>query len=173
MIEEYCRIRVSQLLWIAVPVSCVEEVTQLQPQDISLIPAVNPCLLGITNKRGRLLWILHLEKFLGIKATPLPKQLLTITIRLPKQDAAGISRVACVVVSLEEIVTLDSQKFVPVPDKLPQRARELLSGLVNLDKKTYGILNVEKMFRILNPSGDDEQASINQVIGELAGISTA
>jgi chemotaxis signal transduction protein len=171
MLQEYCRMKVSPLLWVVLPVSYVEEVIQLRPQDISPIPAVNPCLLGLTNQRGKLLWVLHLESFLGIKPTPLAKQISAIAIRTQVPNV-GICRIACVVMALEEIITLDSQKFVPVPKKIPARARTLLSGLVNFDKKTYGILNVNEVFRILNPSivGGD---TIGNVTNDLADLSTA
>jgi chemotaxis signal transduction protein len=172
MIQEYCRIKVSPALWIALPVSCVEEVAQLQPQDISPIPSVNPCLLGMTNQRGKLLWVLHFERFLGIQPMPLAKQILAIAIRAHVPNV-GTCRLACVVMALEEIITLDSQKFIAVPDQIPQRAKTLLSGLVKLDQKTYGILNVNEVFRLLNPSIALSNEPISSVIKELANISTA
>lgn len=172
MIQEYCRMKVSPLLWVALPVSCVEEVVQLKPQDISPIPAVNPCLLGITNQRGKLLWVLHLEKFLGIKPTPLAKQVSAIAIRAQIPNI-GICRLACVVMSLEEIITLDSQKFVPVPNNIPARARALLSSLIKLDNKTYGILNINEVFRLLNPAIGDGNETIGTEISELTDLSTA
>ncbi len=167
MIQEYCRMKVSPLLWIALPVSCVDEVIQLQTQNISPIPAVNPCLLGITNQRGKMLWVLHLEKFLGIKPVPLSKQISAIAIRAQTLNG-GICRLACVVMSLEEIITLDSEKFFAVPDKLPLRVRTLLSGLVNIDQKTYGILNVNEVFRILNPEMGINQETTDAVVRQWA-----
>jgi chemotaxis signal transduction protein len=160
MIQEYCRLRVSSLLRIAIPVTYVDEVLQLQPQDISPIPGVDSCLLGITNQRGSLLWVLHLEKFLGIQPKLLSKPIIAIAMRMKMSDG-GIRRLACVVMALEEMMTLDSQKLIPLPDKLPPRAKALLSGLAKLDDNTYGILNVPEVFRLLNPDV------------ELADISTA
>ncbi len=165
MIQEYCRLRVSSLLRIAVPVNYVDEVVQLQPQDISPIPGVDPCLLGLTNQRGSLLWVLHLEKFLGIQPTPLSKPIIAIAMRAQMLDG-GMRRLACVVMALEEIVMLDSEKLLPLPDKLPPRAKALLSGLAKLDNNTYGILNVPEVFRLLNPD-------VGEAIAELVGISTA
>jgi chemotaxis signal transduction protein len=167
MIQEYCRLRVSSLLRIAVPVSYVEEVVQLQTQDISPIPSVHPCLLGITNQRGSLLWVLHLEKFFGIQPMPLAKPMIAIALRVVNPDG-GIRRLACVVMALEEIITLDTQKLFPVPDKLPTRAKALLSGLAKLDGNTYGVVNIDEVFRILNPDvGGGEE------IPKLVDISTA
>ncbi len=167
MIQEYCRLRVSSLLRIAIPVADVDEVLQLQSQDISPIPGVNPCLLGVTNQRGNLLWVLHLEKFFGIQPMPLAKPIMAIALRAVRSDG-GMRRLACVVMALEEIITLDTQKLFPVPDKLPNRAKTLLSGLTKIDGNTYGIVNIDEMFRILNPevSGDEE-------IPKLVDISTA
>ncbi len=165
MIQEYCRLRVSSLLRIALPVSYVDEVVQLQPQDISPIPGVDPCLLGLTNQRGSLLWVLHLEKFLGIQPNPLSKPIIAIAMRAQMPDG-GMRRLACVVMALEEIVMLDSQKLIPLPDKLPPRPKALLSGLVKLDNNTYGVLNVPEVFRLLNPD-------VGGAIAELVDISTA
>ena len=166
MIQEYCRIRVSSLLRIVIPVNYVDEVVQLQPQDISPIPGVDPCLLGITNQRGSLLWVLNLEKFFGIQPTPLAKPIITIALRAPMPDG-GIRRLASIVTALEEMVTLDSQKLIALPAKLPSRAKALLSGLVKLDGNTYGVLNVNEVFRILNPD-----VGGNEAIAELADIAS-
>lgn len=157
MIQEYCRLKVSPLLRIVLPVSCVKEVVQLQLQDISPIPMVDPCLLGITNQRGNLLWVLHLERFLGIPPNPLPKPVMAIAIHAQMADA-GIRRIACVVMALEGIINLDSQRFLPLPNKLPSRAKALLSGLVKVERDTYGVLNVKEIFRILNPEMGGEKA---------------
>lgn len=167
MIQEYCRLRISPLLRIAVPVNSVSEVVQLQPQEISPIPGVNPCLLGITNQRGKLLWVLHLEKFLGMQPMPLAKPIMAIAMRAQIPNG-GMCDLACVVMALEEIVTIDTQKLFPVPDNAPPRAKLLLLGLAKLDSKTYGILNVHELFRMLNPELGESAA-----IAELADLSTA
>ncbi|WP_268961957.1 chemotaxis protein CheW [Pseudanabaena sp. lw0831] len=82
-----------------------------------------------------MLWVLHLEKFFGIQSMPLAKPIITIALRAVMPDA-GIRRLACVVMALEEIITLDTQKLFPVPDKLPKRSRALLSGLAKIDGNT-------------------------------------
>lgn len=167
MIQEYCRLRVSSLLRIAIPVSYVDEVVQLQTQDISPIPGVHPCLLGVTNQRGNLLWVLHLEKFFGIQPMPLAKPIIAIALRTVMPDG-GIRRLACVVMALEEIITLDTQKLFPAPDKLPTRSKALLSGLAKIDGNTYGIVNINEVFRVLNPDMNNREE-----MTQLADISTA
>ncbi|GBO54799.1 hypothetical protein APA_2850 [Pseudanabaena sp. lw0831] len=76
-----------------------------------------------------------MEKFFGIQSMPLAKPIITIALRAVMPDA-GIRRLACVVMALEEIITLDTQKLFPVPDKLPKRSRALLSGLAKIDGNT-------------------------------------
>ncbi len=167
MIQEYCRLKISPLLRIVIPVSSVDEVIQLRSQDISPIPGLQSSLMGITNQRGKLLWVLNLEHFLRLQPSPLGKPIIAIAIHTQIGDM-GIRRLACVVKEIEEIITLDSQKFSPVPSNLPPRARALLSSLVRVDKNTYGLLNVNEMFRLLNPSAAGQTA-----IAELANVSTA
>ncbi|NUN63991.1 hypothetical protein HCU40_04300 [Pseudanabaena biceps] len=171
MIQEYCRLKLSSLLRIVIPVSYVDEVVQLTPQDISPIAGVDPCLLGLTNQRGSLLWVLHLEKFFGLQPSPLAKPIVAVTIHSQGQNGE-IRRVACVVMALEDIVTFDSQKLLPLPAKLPSRAKNLLSGVVKLDKNAYGILNVNGVFQILNPDINPDIGR-NQAIATVASISTA
>jgi twitching motility protein PilI len=167
MIQEYCRLKISPSLRIAIPVSYVDEIIQLRSQDISPIPGVQPALLGITNQRGKLLWVLNMEHFLGLKPSPLGKPIVAIAIRDQIGDM-GIRRLACVVMAIEEIVTLDSQKFLPIPKNLPPRAQALLSSLVRVDDNIYGLLNVNEVFRLLNPDVGDRTS-----IAEFASISTA
>jgi len=167
MIQEYCRLRVSSLLRIAIPVAYVDEVVQLQSQEISPIPGVHPCLLGVTNQRGSLLWVLHLESFLGIQPMPLASPIIAISLRLARSDGE-IRRLACVVMGVEEIVSLDTQKLFPVPDKLPPRSRSLLLGLAKIDGNTYGVVNIHEIFRALNPD-----VGVDGGKTKLADISTA
>jgi len=167
MIQEYCRLKISPLLRIAIPVSYVDEVIQLRSQDISPIPGVQPALMGLTNQRGRLLWVVNMERFLGLQPSPLGKPIVAIAIRAQIGNL-GIRHLACVVMAIEEIVTLDSQKFSPIPKNLPPRAKALLSSLVRVDNNTYGLLNVNEVFRLLNPDLGERTA-----IAEFANISTA
>ncbi len=172
MIQEYCRLRVSSLLRIAIPVDYVDEVVQLQPQDISPIPGVNSCLLGVTNQRGSLLWVLHLEKFFGIQPSPLARPIMAIALRIAMPDG-GIRRIACVVMAIEEIMTLDTKRLFPVPNKLPPRSKSLLSGLAKLDGNTYGIVNVNEMFRLLNPDVANPAVLSSEAIAKLVNVSIA
>ena len=167
MIQEYCRLKISPLLRIVIPVSYVDEIIQLRSHDISPIPGIQPALLGLTNQRGKLLWVLNMERFLGLKPSPLGKPIVAIAIRAQVGDV-GIRRLACVVMAVEEIITLDSQKFSPIPKNLPPRAKALLSSLARVDDNTYGVLNVNELFRLLNPDVGDRTA-----IAEFANISTA
>jgi chemotaxis signal transduction protein len=171
MIREYCRLKVSSSLRIAIPVLSIDEVIQLTPQDISPIAGVDPCLLGLTNQRGSLLWVLHLEKFFGLQPSPLAKPIVAIAIHAQGQNGE-IRRIALVVTALEEIITFDPQKLLALPDKLPTRAKKLLSGLIRLDNNTYGVLNINGIFQILNPDLNSD-IDANKAIAVLAGISTA
>ena len=150
MIQEYCGVRVSRSLRVVLPVDSIREVLQLQPQEISSIPGVPPFLLGSINQRGNLLWVLHLESFLGIKPTPLSNPLTAVIITAAFDDRT-LRSVACVVHQVEEMLSLDTEQLQSIPANLPSRARQIFQGLAQYNAVTRCVLDPIALFQALNP----------------------
>jgi twitching motility protein PilI len=55
---------------VAIPLSQVQEVININSSDICPIPGVNHSLLGVTNHRGNFLWILELSHLLFNQSLP-------------------------------------------------------------------------------------------------------
>lgn len=142
--------KVSRSLGVAIPVENTVEVLQLQRQEISPIPGVEPWLLGAMNQNGDLLWVLHLESFLGLKSSPMPNPLMAVVVTAKFPDRP-MRRIACTVFEIEEMLALDADKLRPLPPNLPPRAKALFRGLAKHNETFRAVLDPIALFTALQP----------------------
>jgi len=145
MIQEYCGVRVSTSLRLAIPTSHIQEILQLKSDEIAPIPGVISAVLGALNHKGNLLWVMHSEKFLRIKPTPLGSRFLAVVIS--QQNC----RVACSALGIEGLLTIDDQKLVSLPDRLPKLAKQLFKGIAKTDGFPHAVFDPKSLFLSLNP----------------------
>lgn len=65
ILQEYFHVELPRRVNVGIPLGQTAEVLSVEPRDISLVPGVSAALLGISNHRGRLLWMLDLLKQIG------------------------------------------------------------------------------------------------------------
>lgn len=157
MIQDYFSVRVSGAVRAAMPVADVEGVLQLHQQEICPIPGVNPFLLGVVNKRGHLVWVLHLSKLLGLPnsrglGTSLTTVLVGSKVKHTDSSAAPhlVRRVACVVAELEGIISLSAEQLRPKPGNLKPQVSALSTCIAS--KKgmpTIFVLDSSALFNAL------------------------
>lgn len=63
--QQYVGLRLSSALTILLPNTCVTEVISLSIEQIVGLPAIPPCVMGLTNWRGEALWLVDLGSSLG------------------------------------------------------------------------------------------------------------
>jgi purine-binding chemotaxis protein CheW len=145
MIQEYCAVRVSSSLRLAIPASNVEQILQLRSDEIAPVPGVISAILGAVNQKGKLLWVLNFERFLKLKVTPLGSSFLAVVIS--DRDC----RVACSALSIEGLLTLDDRQLIRLPTRLPSLPKKLFRGIAKTDTHPHAVLEPQALFLCLNP----------------------
>ena len=125
---------------LAIPLEHTAEVLSLSWSELCPIPGLMPALLGISNQRGRLLWMLDLGLILDLPGC-------AGRVGSPEKSTAivltqGSLRVAAVVKALKGIVSFEPQAIQPHP-------HPCLTGQVVQDAVPLPLLSVEQIFQFL------------------------
>ncbi len=147
-VTEYFHVELPRGVNVAIPLDQTAEVLSLQTRDICLIPGVSPALMGISNQRGRLLWMLDLLQILGLahaSSQSTNERLTALVVRevTPQQPR----QFACVVSHLRGLITVLPDQPQPVPSRLQREVRQYLSGFVQVDRLPILLLNIDSIFQ--------------------------
>lgn len=144
-IQEYFHVELPRRVNVAIPLGQTAEVLSVGLRDICLVPGVSAALLGISNQRGRLLWMLDLLQLLGVQHAwgRLPHQRWTALVM---HDGSSPRQLACLVSQLRGIIHISPEQQQPVPQRLQREVQQYLQGFVQLDRLPILLLNVEAVF---------------------------
>ncbi|BAY51506.1 hypothetical protein NIES2134_109030 [Thermostichus vulcanus NIES-2134] len=147
ILQEYFHVELPRRVNVGIPLGQTAEVLSVEPRDISLVPGVSAALLGISNHRGRLLWMLDLLKLLGVEHAwgRSPHQRWTALV-MRDTDGSSPRQLACLVSQLRGIIHVSPQQRQPVPQRLQGQVQQYLQGFVQLDGLPILLLNVEAVF---------------------------
>jgi chemotaxis signal transduction protein len=152
-VDEFFQVQLPRNTSLLVPLANTIEILACYRQEICPIPGVALNLLGVVNRRGKLLWILALSELLGLthKANrfDLPEKLFVLTLtaeskRINSELDEQQSQVGCVVEKLQGIVSVEPS-LVPVNDRFDERAKPFLLGMTKLENSQVAILDVQKL----------------------------
>lgn len=131
---EYLQLQLRQGLQVGLPALNVVEVLNLKVNRICPVPGVHPCLLGVTNWRGQLLWSLNLSDCLRLRKEAgrvIPSdQALTAVVLC---HASWNYSLACVVSNLQGMIAVEEALIQPVPRKLPAAVKPFVQGALRQD----------------------------------------
>lgn len=170
MIKDYFHIQVRQSVQLALPLENVMEVMTINWEKICPIPGVATALLGVTNQRGQLLWVLDLgdllSELLGLAPSPIRYRvgerlkLLTITLNpIEEVPNKGTRKLACVVSGLKGAISLDINDIKPIPPNLVSSFGSFLSGVAVIGKLPVALLNVPAIFTAVHILAPSEELS--------------
>lgn len=145
--QEYFHVELPRQVNVAIPLRQTAEVLSVEPRDICLVPGVSAALLGISNQRGRLLWMLDLLELLGMQHAwgRSPQQRWTALV-MQDIDRPSPRQLACLVSQLRGIIHISPEQQQPVPQRLQREVQQYLQGFVQLDRLPILLLNVEAVF---------------------------
>ncbi|MDX1976868.1 MAG: chemotaxis protein CheW [Pseudanabaenaceae cyanobacterium bins.68] len=156
MNREYCGVRVSRSLRLAIPLINLEEIIQVKFADISPIPGIANTILGAVHQKGKLLWVLNLEAYLGLKPTPFGSSILAViltevfTNQMAEQQKEP-KRIACRILGIERTLAARDAEIIRLPPRLPTLAQSILKGVFKQDAFTGAVLDPQSLFVSLNP----------------------
>lgn len=140
MTVDFFQVELEPAWRLAIPLEHTAEVLSLSWSELCPIPGLMPALLGISNQRGRLLWMLDLGLVLDLpscagRVGSLEKSTAIVLTQ-------GSLRAAGVVKALKGIVSFEPQAIQPHP-------HPCLTGQVVQDSTALPILSVERLFQFL------------------------
>ncbi len=142
----YVRLRVSSEAF-AIPVEHVLEVAELG--EVTAVPGTRPEMLGVRNVHGQILPVVDLALLLGIPSTAPPGRLLVAEDRI---------RRACF--AIEEVSGVGE-----LGDPTEETVSDLLAGAIFGDGELIGVVDVPRIFSLLQGSGTLPGARVPQDAG--------
>ncbi|MGD1902911.1 MAG: chemotaxis protein CheW [Geitlerinemataceae cyanobacterium] len=150
---DYFKVRVSADASVALPLSHVQTVMQIDPQLVCPIPGLDASLLGTVNREGELTWVLDLSHFLGLGFVlhPPGQRMAAIALAASDGKASGQGAIACIVTALEGVFS--PLHVQPIDRKLKPRLRELLKQIAYHDRTGIAILEPDRLFEMICERG--------------------
>ncbi len=119
----------------------VEEATVLPTAQVTPIPNMPACTLGIVNRRNRVIWIVNLVRLLGLAVPDSPRQQYSTVI-----IKAGTS-LGLVVDEISGIIHLPAAALQPVPAQVNPILVPYLRGCAVLDEQILLVLDAEAILQ--------------------------
>ena len=140
MTVDFFQVELEPSFSLIIPLERTAEVLSLQWAELCPIPGINAALLGISNQRGRLLWMVDIAALLGLTT-------VERVINNPEKSTAIVFtkdelRVAGVVARLKGIATLDHQRIQAHP-------HPCLQGRIMFEAERLHVLDGDSVFEAL------------------------
>lgn len=147
MVTDYFWIDLGLALTVAIPLAKTREVLSFPLNSLCLIPGVRPELLGVSNQRGNLLWVVDLARLLSpTMASSLNYRTLentkAVVLAGDSLQAAAIAR------GLKGIVSFSEEELTPINDRF-------LLGEGKKNGETILILDVDQIFTWFQGGGNE------------------
>ncbi len=121
--DPYLKVRLTSQIVAALGMRHVQEVMVLPMQQLTPMPNKPACLLGLTNRRGQVVWVVDLARMLGLRVLPANLQQHNTAI-----VQVGKMLLALAVHQVEEIVWLQPEVIQPAPGQVAPDLLPYLQG---------------------------------------------
>jgi len=135
MPHQYCTFRLDSYLF-GVPVESVQEV--LRQQVLTTVPLAPPEVSGLINLRGQIVTTLELRSRLGLGVRAPGAPAVNIVVRTV---SGGV--VSLLVDEIGDVLEPTDESFETLPETVPPRVRELVSGVCKLEGDLMLVLDTE------------------------------
>lgn len=119
----------------------VEEATVITPVQITAVPNMPSCMMGLVNRRNRVIWIANLVRLLGMPLPERPRQQYSMVI-----VKAG-SSLGLMVEAIDGIVHLGVEDLQPPPAQVNPILVPYLRGCAVQDDQILLVLDAEAVLQ--------------------------
>ena len=116
----------------AVEVFKIKEI--INDAEVTAIPNTSPYVKGVISRRGVIIPILDLRKYLGFDDSQ-PRRKTRIIVIGHKQSMAGLP-----VDSVREVESIPSDKITPVPQFMKREKTEFIKGVIEQNNRFISVL---------------------------------
>ncbi|MEO0768490.1 MAG: chemotaxis protein CheW [Cyanobacteria bacterium J06649_4] len=139
--EAYLKFQLAPRVPAVFAARAVEEATVLPTGQVTAIPNMPPCMLGLVNRRNRVLWIANLVRLLGMPVPDRPRQQYSIVI------VKSGSSLGLMVDAIDGIVHLPAQSLQPPPAQVNPILVPYLRGCAVQDEQILLVLDAEAVLQ--------------------------
>jgi twitching motility protein PilI len=149
--EAYLKFLLDPQTPIVLPMKQVQEVLVLSANRLTPMPNMPACIIGLMNRRSRVLWVADLTRLLGTPALDLNTQQHSLVIIRPGTISLGV-----VVQRVEGMVWMTPDQIQPPPSHVPASLLTYLKGCVLQDQEIWFVLDAPSLLQspVLHNSSD-------------------
>ncbi|MEL6939555.1 MAG: chemotaxis protein CheW [Cyanobacteria bacterium J06598_1] len=139
--EAYLKFQLAPRVPAVFAAKSVEEATVLMPSQITAIPNMPSCMLGLMNRRNRVIWVAHLVRLLGMPVADKPRQQYSTVI-----VKAG-SSLGLMVDAIDGIIHLPAESLQPSPPQVNSVLVPYLKGCAVQNDQILLVLDAEAVLQ--------------------------
>ncbi|MGB3294538.1 MAG: chemotaxis protein CheW [Phormidesmis sp.] len=139
--EAYLKFQLAPQVLAVFAARAVEEAAVLPSAQVTAMPNMPPCMLGLVNCRNRVIWMADLVRLLGLPGPDLPRQQYN-TVIIKAGSSLGL-----VVDEIEGIVHLKTQQLQPLPPQVNPILMPYLRGCTTQNEQTLLVLDAEAILQ--------------------------
>ncbi|MBW4694892.1 MAG: chemotaxis protein CheW [Lyngbya sp. HA4199-MV5] len=140
--EAYLKFLLDPQTPIVLPMKQVQEVLVLSANRLTPMPNMPACILGLMNRRSRVLWVVDLTRLLGTPALDLNSQQHSLVIIRPGNLSLGV-----VVQQVEGMVWMTPDQIQPPPSHVPSSVLTYLRGCVLQEQEIWFVLDAPSVLQ--------------------------
>lgn len=137
--------------------------------EITKVPESPEFYLGLMNLRGQIVTIMDPGVFLEQKSTVSPENRRIIILKtegelsilrkngLVQDSYMSSDPLAIVIDQIGDVLDVNSENILPPPTSLTGYKKELVEGVIQLEKKLIILLSMEKLIAACEGKSDDQQ----------------
>lgn len=149
--EAYLKFQLAPGIPALLAARAVEEATVLSTTQITPMPNMPACLLGLINRRSRVIWITNLMQLLGLAIPNRPRQQYsTIIVKSETLDSSASSpnlSLGLVVDQISGIIHLPTEALQPVPTQVNPILGPYLRGCAVQNEQILLVLDAEAVLQ--------------------------
>lgn len=145
--EAYLRLQLTPTVQALLAMQAVQEVMALPAQRLTPIPNMPAHVLGLMNRRSRVLWVMNLAHLLEMPGFKVDRRQYDLV--LLQVDSVAL---AFVVHQVDSLCWLPPDQIQPPPLQVPVLLQSYLRGCVVRNQETWFVLDPTRLAAICAPS---------------------
>lgn len=139
--EAYLKFQLAPRVPAVIAAKAVEEATILPLSQVTAVPNMPPCMLGLVNRRNRVIWMANLVRLLGMPVPDRPRQQYSMVI-----VKAG-SSLGLMVDEIDGIIHLSAEDLQPPPPQVNPILVPYLRGCATQNNQILLVLDAEAVLQ--------------------------
>lgn len=139
--EAYLKFQLAPRVPAVIAARTVEEATVLPVSQVTAIPNMPPCMLGLINRRNRVIWLANLVRLLGMSVPDRPRQQYSMVI------VKSVASLGLMVDEIDGIIHLSEDVLKPHPPQVNPILVPYLRGCAVQDDQILLVLDAEAVLQ--------------------------